>query len=387
MILLFWLCAVFILYCYIGYPALLFVWSRIRPHRVRRGHRVPVPKVSVVIAAHNEADNLPGRLDNLCDQDYEPDRMEIIVVSDGSTDNSPEVVRGYLETGQARATETGRTFPRIRLIVFEENRGKALALNAGVGEANGDFIVLADARQRFNRDAIRELIANFNDPEVGCVSGELVFVDADRAGAGGEMKAYWNMEKAIRKMESAIHSVAGATGSICAIRKELYRNIPPNTLLDDVFIPMNIVFQGYRSVFEERAVAMDSASKTMAQEKRRKLRTLLGNYQIIELMPRLISPGHNPIFFRYLSHKIFRLGVPLAFLTMMLAALASGEFFYRLIFCFGVAAMLLPLMEDRLKPIPFVGKLCTLSSAFFLLNYFALLAFWHFLFAKNKEIW
>ena len=256
---LFWSSITAILYTYLGYPLMMWLLAR----RRRPVHKATVtPNASVVIACHNEAQNIEARLHNLLACDYPQDRLEIIVVSDGSTDQTADVARRFASD-------------RLRVVAYERQMGKAVALNIGVGMATGDVIVFADARQRFEAGAIRELAANFADATVGVVSGELLLVGS--VGVGESVGLYWKYEKWIRKNESRFNSVIGATGAIYAIRKCLWQSLPPMTILDDVYTPMRIAMGGHRVVFEERACAYDQATDSAEREFARKVRTLLGN--------------------------------------------------------------------------------------------------------------
>jgi cellulose synthase/poly-beta-1,6-N-acetylglucosamine synthase-like glycosyltransferase len=379
---LFWFSLIFIVYTYAGYPALLYVWSRLFPKPVRKAYMEPAPMVSVVIAARNEEKNIRARIENLAEQDYPDEKLEIIVVSDGSHDGTNQIVGGLVE-------EFGRNpgRPALKLIEVAENLGKPNALNLGVGAAKGDFIVFADARQKFNDAAVKELVANFSDPEVGSVSGELVFLEDAESPVRAEMGFYWSLEKKVRQMESTVHSVPGATGAIYAIRRELYPTVPAETLLDDVFVPLSIVLKGFRSVFDGSALAFDVFSKNFSQEKKRKIRTSVGNYQLLSLMPLLWSPAKNKIFLRYLSHKAFRLLVPFMFFVFLATSILSDGFVYRIFLGAAIVGMVLAVMNKHVEKVPFINHLSKVSSTFFSLNYFALLAFLQWINSAKKETW
>lgn len=334
------------------------------------------PMVSVVIAAHNEEANIKSRIENIMTQDYPETKLEIIVVSDGSTDSTNKVVDEIC----------GRT-DRLKLIKYEHNMGKSYALNQGVSQASGELIVFTDARQQFEKNAVKELIANFNDPEVGCVSGELVFHKESTSAIKSQMQFYWGFEKTIRKMESATGSVAGATGAICAVRKSLYKPLPADVLLDDVLIPMNVVFQGYRNIFDSHAIAYDVISRDMSQEKQRKIRTLLGNWQLLKIVPRLLSPTGNPIFIRYLSHKILRLALPFFTILLVLASFMSAGFIYKAVLAIVVIAVLLSFACNRLAGIRYLNTISKLANTFVSMHYFALLSFFLFLRPGERKIW
>ena len=305
----FWISGAFIAYVYAGYPALLWLWARVRPRPLAPGepgqHR---PAVSIVIAARNEGPRLAARIDNLLHLDYPSARRQIIVVSDGSTDDTLAVLDGYRSVVDVVAVPAG---------------GKALALNAGVRRARHDVLVFADARQVFAADALIELTAPLRDRRIGAVTGELV-LEGDSTIADG-VGLYWRYEKQIRRYESAVGSMLGATGAIYAMRRSLWRPLPADTILDDVLAPMRAVLAGYRVVFTNRARAFDRTAPDAQVEARRKVRTLAGNYQILWLEPRLLLPWRNPVWLQYVSHKIARLLVPYALVLIMAASMALAN--------------------------------------------------------------
>jgi len=308
----FWASSLFVLYVYAGYPLLLGLWSRAagRPSRRAPHTAQSWPTLSVVIAARNEAHRLPRRINNLLEQSY-PHPIEIIVVSDGSTDGTRDAIAPFSE--------------RVRFIDLPRG-GKPRALNAGVAAGHGDVIVFADARQRFAPGALQALASNFDDPAIGGATGELI-LDGELHGVSESTVAdgvglYWKYEKWMRRHESRLWSTLGATGAIYAMRRSLWRPLPPETLLDDVLAPMRVVLAGKRVVFEERARAFDRVAANGAAESRRKTRTLAGNYQILALEPRLLIPVVNPVWIQYLSHKLGRLVTPWALLAVLASSVA-----------------------------------------------------------------
>ncbi len=314
---LFWLSLCFIGYTYFLYPALIGLLARARPRRVRRGpYR---PSISVVIAARNEGANIEARVANLLDQDYPADKVELLIVSDGSTDDTP-----------ARLEKLAREHGRVRTWSLARNQGKAVAINLALEHAGGEMVVFTDARQRFAPDALARLAENFADPQVGSASGELVFTQSSRSTIS--VGLYWKYEVWLRMQESAAGSMLGATGAIYAIRRELFRPLPPGTILDDFLTPMRIVLAGKRAILDGRAICYDRPSSRAGQEMKRKVRTLAGNFQAFAFEPRLLSPLRNPAtWWQVWSHKLARLLVPYGLVFMLLGSLAAAGWFYKLV--------------------------------------------------------
>jgi cellulose synthase/poly-beta-1,6-N-acetylglucosamine synthase-like glycosyltransferase len=302
-----WAALALLAYTYVGYPLLIAAWSRIHPWPVRRGDVEPT--VSILLAAYNEEREVAARIRNLLDLDYPRDRLEILVASDGSRDATLE---------RAAALEGAG----VRVLGWPERRGKPAALNALARRAQGEVLVFTDARQRFERSTLRALVADFADPDVGGVSGELMLVaDPDRGSVGEAVGLYWRYEKWIRRAESRVHSTVGATGAIYAVRRGLFRPLPEDTLLDDVLVPMRVVAQGSRVVFESAARAYDRAAATATQEFARKARTLAGVFQLFARHPWVLDPLRNRLFFQTVSHKGLRLLTPLALAAALVANL------------------------------------------------------------------
>jgi cellulose synthase/poly-beta-1,6-N-acetylglucosamine synthase-like glycosyltransferase len=324
----FWSALGLVVYVYAGYPLVLAVWARLARREWPRAldH---LPAVSIVLAVRNEASRLPGRIENLLALDYPAELLDIIVVSDGSMDRTAQVLAPY--AAPVTNSPTGAA-PRVRFLEVGPH-GKASALNVGVAAARHDILVFADARQRFAADAVRHLVADFADPTVGAVSGELVLdceIGASESTASEGVGGYWRYEKWLRARESAIDSMIGATGAIYAMRRACWRPLPDGTILDDLLAPMRAVLAGWRVVFEPRARAFDVTALSVAAEWRRKTRTLAGNYQVVGLEPKLLVPGLNRVWLQYVSHKLGRLVVPWALMVLLLASivLASSSTVY-----------------------------------------------------------
>ena len=365
--LLFWLCLALVSYAYFGYAVWLALCVRLRRRTIQKGSFTPT--VSIIIAARNEEANLPAKLENLRLLDYPKSSLEIVIASDGSTDRTVDILR---EQGS-----------NLVAVILDKSNGKACALNEAVKRATGEILVFLDARQSVEPDAVTELASCFADPTVGAVSGELL-LESSEGQSQDALGIYWKIEKTVRKLESASGSVVGVTGAIYAIRRELYTEIPAGTILDDVFVPMNVARMGRRVVFQPSAVARDRLFSEKGKEFSRKVRTLTGNYQLLRLAPWLLSPA-NPLLFRFISHKLLRLLVPLLLVLMLVASAMAGGPFYRAIFwlqvLFYVSAVfgtLIPSVK-QFKP---VG----IASTFVMLNAAAALAFYNFA-AGRKKVW
>jgi len=368
----FWTAVACAVYTYLGYPALLAAIARLRPRPIRR--RPIRPSVSILIVAHNEAAWIGRKIESCLALDYPDGRLEIVVASDGSTDATPAIVRTYEPRG-------------VRLVAFELRRGKPSVLNAVIPKLCGEIVLLADARQTFDRDALTALVANFADPEVGAASGELVVRSTAELPVADGVGFYWRYEKVIRRLESRYDSTVGTTGAVYALRRPLFEPIPNDTLLDDVLIPMRLARRGYRVVFEPQARAWDEAAATAQQEFARKVRTIAGNFQLFVNHRWLLSPWRNRLWVQTLSHKALRLLAP-AFLVAILAANVAlyGMPFYRATLTvqglFYLAAALGHVTGGRRT-----SRWLTVPYAFCFLNVITVVSFYRFITARQAVTW
>jgi cellulose synthase/poly-beta-1,6-N-acetylglucosamine synthase-like glycosyltransferase len=266
------------------------------------------------MVVRNEEKVLETKLRNLLALDYPPG--ELIVVSDGSTDRTETILRQF-------EREAG-----VHVILSPTSRGKAAGINDALQLAHGEIVVFTDARQMLEPDAVRKLAENFADPEVGCVSGELMLGDLEHGESSQGVGLYWRMEKQVRELEAASGSMVGATGALYAVRRELLTTLPATTILDDVYLPLWVVRQGKRAVFDGRAHAWDRPNLGAEREFARKVRTLSGNYQLVQLAPWLLSRS-NPIRFEFVSHKLMRLAVPFALAAVLGSSMILTGPFYR----------------------------------------------------------
>jgi cellulose synthase/poly-beta-1,6-N-acetylglucosamine synthase-like glycosyltransferase len=312
----FWAAFTCIAYVYLGYPLLLMLWRRLAPRAVHKRHQEPT--VSLVIAMHNERNNVQAKIRNCFELDYPPDKLQFIVSLDAPTDGTDDLLRDY--AGQS-----------VDIVYCPLRRGKAETLNSGVAIATGEIVMFADSEQRLEKPAVRELVANFADESVGAVSGALVLLDTQANEATDGVGLYWRYEKKLRAMESDIHSVPGATGAIYAIRRKLFVPLSPGTILDDVVVPMRIVLGGKRAIFDPAARAYGAVTQSPDHEYEKKKRTLTGNFQLLVEMPELLVPWRNPIFVQLISHKLGRLIVPYCLVALFVSNLFLLDGLYRIL--------------------------------------------------------
>ena len=376
---LFWSALLFIFYTYLGYPFLLILFKKIAPKPVLKGGLAVLPRVSIVIVGRNESKTIGKRIENLLAQAYPPELLEIVVVSDGSEDDMVDCAE------KALAAQEDRRAMSI-VLHYPISVGKAHGLNIGVSQASGEIVVFSDCRQKFAEHALFELVENFADPEVGGVSGELIFLQDEASGLIQEMGSYWRYEKAIRRLESETGSVVGATGAIYAIRRELFVQLRESTLLDDVVTPLQIVQAGYRMIFDGNARAYDKVSANIHREWQRKLRTLTGNWQILSLYPHFFSIDNPTLFFRFFSHKLSRLLVPYALIGLLMSSVMLTEPIY-VVFLIGQILLYLAALAGFFKKDLPGSALVRLCHFFCVLNAAAFMSFWYWIVGRSATLW
>ena len=286
-----WSCLALVAYVYVGYPLTLLLLKR-RPHAATPA---ALPRVTVVIAAYNEAEHIEATLLNKLAQEYPPELLDLVVVSDGSTDATDTIV----------ARHSG---PRVTLVRQEPRQGKTMALNRAMDVARGDIVVFSDANSEYRPGAVRELVRAFTDPSVGYVTGALVYVNPGQTAVGEGSGFYMQYENWLRRLESAVGSVVGVNGGIDAVRRRLYRPMEPGHLPDFV-LPLRVVEQGYRVVFSERAVAHEAALGYQADEFKMRVRVTLRALHALYDMRGLLHPRHGVFAFQLWVHKVVRYGV------------------------------------------------------------------------------
>lgn len=304
----FWLCLFLIVYTYIGYGILLWLLIQIK-RRISPPRSTPalpdkqLPFVSFIVAAYNEQDYIVAKADNTLALDYPSERMQIIFVTDGSTDATPLLLEAFAD--------------RIICLHQPGRAGKIAAVHRAMQFAEGEICVFTDANTMLNKEALREIVKHYQYTDVGAVAGEKRVASAENATAGEGI--YWKYESFLKRLDYELFSVVGAAGELFSIRKELYMPVPANTLLDDFMISLHVAAKGYRVAYAPEAYAMETASADVSEEMKRKIRISAGGIQsIIWLLPLLNIFRYGWLSFQYISHRVLRWSLtPLALLLLL----------------------------------------------------------------------
>jgi cellulose synthase/poly-beta-1,6-N-acetylglucosamine synthase-like glycosyltransferase len=358
----FWFSVFLLVYPNIIYPSIVWLLGLIRPQPVKR--RSWLPSVTVLIPAYNEAQHIAATIQNKLEQDYPGDRLEIIVISDGSTDGTDDIVR---EFGSRN----------VRLIRRERREGKAAGLNEAVRYASGEVLVFSDANSLFAPDTIRRMMENFADPEVGYVTGNLAYKIRSDGIAGNGCSAYMKYENALRTLETRAGSIIGVNGGVDAIRRELYKDVP-RQLISDFVLPLQVISTKQRVVYDERVRSFETANSALGSEFRMRTRVSLRALRGIAYMRRLCNPVNYPwTAFSLISHKVIRyfsfLFLPVVFVSNLMLASTPA---YRALFIAQMMIYLLALVGWR-KDLSGPFRKLTLIPTYFLMTNvaFALAAF------------
>lgn len=302
----FWISVVLILYPYVVYPVILAALSRLSPKNVVRGEYKP--RVSILIPAYNEASCIAATIINKLEQNYPRDKLEIIVISDESTDGTDEIV-----------TKLMLNDTRLRLLRQAPRRGKASGLNMAVKEASGDIIIFNDANSMYRHDdeAISKLVENFYDQSIGYVTGNLNYMVQGNSASEHGSDAYMKFENMLRKIESKFDSIIGSNGGVDAIRKSLYKDIPQDQITDFV-LPLHVIEQGKRVIYDERVQNYEAPNSEMSAEFRMRVRVALRAMRGLIYMRKILNPFQfGRASFCLLSHKVIRYLAPVFMITAM----------------------------------------------------------------------
>ena len=295
---LFWLCLAIVVYTYVGYGLILYLLVFIKRLAIKAKPLADItddclPEVTLMVCAYNEEDIISEKMSNTHSLDYPADRLHLVWVTDGSTDNTNSILS---------------TYPDVKIVFSPERRGKSAALKHGIKEVSTEIVMMTDANTMLNPGAVREIVRLMQDPKVGCVSGEkkvMAKSDSDEAAQGEGL--YWKYESTLKRLDSELYSAMGAAGELCVIRRQLMTDIPDDTLLDDFVISMEIVRMGYKIAYTSKAFAMEYGSADLHEESKRKRRIAAGGLQSSWRLRSLMNPLRHPVVaFQFVSHRVLR---------------------------------------------------------------------------------
>ena len=295
---LFWLCLAIVVYTYVGYGLILYLLVFIKRLAIKAKPLADItddclPEVTLMVCAYNEEDIISEKMSNIHSLDYPADRLHLVWVTDGSTDNTNSILSAY---------------PDVKIVFSPERRGKSAALKHGIKEVSTEIVMMTDANTMLNPGAVREIVRLMQTPKVGCVSGEkkvMAKSDSDKAAQGEGL--YWKYESTLKRLDSELYSAMGAAGELCVIRRQLMTDIPDDTLLDDFVISMEIVRMGYKIAYTSKAFAMEYGSADLHEESKRKRRIAAGGLQSSWRLRSLMNPLRHPVVaFQFVSHRVLR---------------------------------------------------------------------------------
>ncbi len=381
---LFWICLFIVFYAFFGYGILLFIIIKIK--RALRGRPVPpaiepdrLPTCTLVIAAYNEEGFILEKIRNTLELQYPSDKLELLFVTDGSNDRTPEIVAQY---------------PQIRLMHSPERRGKIMAMHRAMETVTTDVVVFTDANTYLNPDALLLICRHYADPQVGAVAGEKrIHVDASADATAGE-GFYWKYESKLKAWDAELYTIVGAAGELFSVRRSLYKPVSQDAILDDFMISMRVAEDGYRVLYEPEAYATETTSANVKEELKRKIRIAAGGIQSIIWLKGLLLPFKQPLLsFQYISHRVLRWTV-VPFLMMFCVWLniaivihQNGSMFYNFILLcqllFYIAAFAGWMLERREIKV----KVLFIPYYFCMMNYAVVRGIFRYAFGAQSAAW
>lgn len=358
---------------YVLYPFFIYLTSIISPKKRKKKEEYPF--VSIIISAFNEEKHIMAKIKNTLNIEYPDDKFEILIGSDGSTDNTVELVKNI-------------NLPKIKLFDFKVNRGKTAVQNDLVDHARGEILVFMDAASFVNSGAVKELVKNFADPDVGCVGGTLYFSNTDENITTASQGIYWNYELFLRKKEAVLGRMIGVDGPLYAMRKELYEKMDQD-IISDFISPLLVLQKKRMVVLEPSAIVFEEPTKKTKQEIKTRRRITVRALHSLFRYKSLLSPIKNPILFlQIFFHKVIRWFVgPLLLLNVISAYFLANQFWYKIYLFLFVTLLLLALIGYQLDKMEIKNKIFAVPYYFFLVNFAAFLGIMDFLRKKNVVSW
>jgi cellulose synthase/poly-beta-1,6-N-acetylglucosamine synthase-like glycosyltransferase len=370
----FWLAAAAIFYVYAGYPLLVYAVSRLSPKTVERG--ACEPNVTVLITAYNEEKDIRAKLENTLEIEYPPEKLEILVASDGSTDRTDEIAREFSRRG-------------VRLFRQEGRVGKTFTQNKAVEQSTGEIILFSDATTFYQKDVLRKILPNFADASVGCVAGKLIYVDSTASTVGKGAQRYWNYETFLKESESRACSLIGASGCLYAVRKSAYRPMYPEACSD--FLIATVLYeQGLRTVFEPAAICTEETNRRADKEMQMRVRVISQTFTDLWRNRKMLNPLVSGFYaVELVSHKILRYGVPLFLISIFVstAILAVYSVFYATLFFLQIVFYAIALIGWFLEKNGVKSGVLAMPLYFVLANAASLVGFYKFLRGERYARW
>lgn len=377
-----WLCIGMLLYTYLGYPVLMYVLAKLRQRRSQHapGQIAPNtnhqdwPFVTFLIPAYNEQNVIRQKVENTLNLDYPKERLRITVVSDGSTDQTNDMLASYSEN-------------EIHFIARPKRRGKTTVLNKVIPKLEGEIIVLSDASGLLQPDALKKLVRHFKDPNVGCVSGVYSFETEDESLRSMTERIYWQYETFLKKYESQVHSVIGAHGALYGFRRHLFEPLDKKAINDDFILPMQIIRQGYRVLYEPDAIVIERESTNLNGEFQRRIRINVGNFQMIYVLHSLLNPKRGRVALQFISHKVLRTMSPIFILLLPLACWLAEAPIYRLMLNLQAAFYLVGFLGYLQEFLGLRIRYLYMPFYFLMGNVAAVFGFVRFILKKQSILW
>ena len=370
----FWLSVVALFYTYAGYPVLLALVSALKPRKVRRGEFEPT--VTIIIAAYNEERDLAAKLENTLALDYPRELLEIIVASDCSSDGTDEIAREFAGRG-------------VKLLRQSMRLGKTAAQNAAVEQAHGEILLFSDATSLYQPDAVRAIMPSFADATVGCVAGRLEYVDGSNSRVGRGARSYWSYETFLKRHESRVGSLIGASGCLYAVRRSAYVPLY-HEACSDFIIATKMVEQGLRAVYEPNAVCTEQTNRQSDKELKMRVRIIAQTFTDLWRHRALLNPVRGGFYgVQLLSHKVMRYLVPFFLMGLFVssAVLAPASLFFRLMFAAQIACYACPALAWMLDRVGIRSRLLAFPQYFMLANLASLIGCYKFLRGQRYASW
>ncbi len=382
----FWTLSATVIYTYVGYFLLLRLLCKFRTQKRNRelvSHQTfenaqKHTIISLVIPAYNEEDVIQEKIENCLWLDYDPKHLEVLICSDGSNDRTNEIAQAYADR-----------FPFIKLLIFHTRRGKNAMFNEVIPQCKGEIVVLSDTSAILSIDCLKVLAQHFIDPTVGCVGGTYRLFQPGDGNRGEGEGAYWRYETEIKCNQSKVHSLVGAHGAVYAIRKELYPQLCHNTINDDYVIPVSIVEQGFRALYETDAIGVELSEANIEGEFKRRSRIMAGNFQLIALLRKFLNPKYGFICFHFVSNKVLRAVSPLLqpVVLCLNLVLADESLFYAALLVLQIFFYMLALMGFLFSKKMSINRLLSFPFYFNFGNLATFVGFYRFLLGKQSVKW